>query len=110
LFQWYFIFLLLIFLKLGNGNIADALGLNSGGASSISGLINEGAKLQEAKKNSALLSASVVGPKIKTTLDGMRDDIKLSYKGTDADSPTLVLAEWYKYVDSSVKIYYKKNF
>ncbi len=80
------------------------MNLNTGSLSNVNGIMNESAKLDKYSKDSSLLTKSSVVPKIKDQLKKMKEDIKLSYTGTDVDAPAVVLSEWQKYTDSSVRI------
>lgn len=91
----------------GDGDLAASLGFSSAQSqlSDVSGIISEAGGLTKYLTDNTALKKSQAVPLLKTRLDGMKNDIKLSYTGTEADAPTLVMQEWYKYSDSTVSYY-----
>jgi len=73
-----------------------------GDLSSVNGILAQTTTYQGYIKDQSSLKSSLASTAIKTNLNKTKDDIKLSYTGTDADAPTMVWTEFYKYTDSSV--------
>ncbi len=66
--------------------------------------MSSASKLDKYSKDNSLLTKSNAVSIIKDNLSKMKEDIKLSYTGTDVDAPAVVLSELQKYTDSSVII------